>query len=86
MEKSDNKVLLYQDDNGLTRIDVRFANEDVWLNQEQLAEIYCTTQANISMHVKNIYEDKELAKEATYKKFLLVRQEGNRKVSREIDH
>ena len=83
---TDNKVILYQDDNGLTRLDVRFAHEDVWLNQEQLAEIYATTQQNVSQHIRNIYADGELSEEATHKKILLVREEGNRKVNRDIDH
>ena len=52
----------------------------------QLAEIYCTTQQNISQHVDNIYKDGELTIEATNKKFLLVRKEGNRQVKRNIDH
>ncbi len=60
------------------RVNVRFSHEDVWLNQEQLAEIYCTTQQNVSLHIRNIYTDGELSEEATHKKFLLVRQEGNR--------
>ena len=58
----------------------------MWLTQNQLAEIYCTTQQNISQHVDNIYKDGELTIEATNKKFLLVRQEGNRQVKRNIDH
>ena len=82
----ENNIILYQDENGLTRVDVRFAHEDVWLNQEQLAEIYCTTQQNISLHIRNIYADGELSQEATHKKFLLVRQEGSRQVNRDIDH
>ena len=82
----ENNIILYQDENGLTRVDVRFAHEDVWLNQEQLAEIYCTTQQNISLHIRNIYADGELSQEATHKKFLLVRHEGSRQVNRDIDH
>ena len=58
----------------------------MWLTQNQLAEIYCTTQQNISQHVDNIYKDGELTIEATNKKFLLVRQEGNRQIKRNIDH
>ena len=77
----ENNIILYQDENGLTRVDVRFAHEDVWLNQEQLAEIYCTTQQNVSLHIRNIYADGELSQEATHKKFLLVRQEGSRQLS-----
>ena len=82
----ENKIILYQDDNEITRVSVRFADEDLWLTQSQLAEIYCTTQQNISQHVDNIYKDEELTIEATNKKFLLVRQEGNRQVKRNIDH
>ena len=82
----DNKIILYQDDNEITRVSVRFADEDLWLTQNQLAEIYCTTQQNISQHIDNIYKDEELAIEGTNKKFLLVRQEGSRHVKRNIDH
>ena len=81
-----NNIILYQDDNEVIRVSVRFADEDLWLTQSQLAEIYCTTQENISMHISNIYADRELDENRTYKKFLLVRQEGNRQVKRNIDH
>ena len=81
-----NKIILYQDDNEIIRVSVRFSDEDLWLTQNQLAEIYCTTQQNISQHVDNIYKDGELFTEATNKKFLLVRREGNRQVRRNIDH
>ena len=84
--KDENKIILYQDDNEITRVSVRFADEDVWLTQNQLAEIYDTTQQNISLHIENIYKDGELDLEATHKKYLLVRQEGNRQVKRNIDH
>ena len=73
----ENKIILYQDDNEITRVSVRFADEDLWLTQNQLAEIYCITQEDISMHIKNIYADQELEESRTYKKFLSVRQEGN---------
>ncbi len=55
-----NKIILYQDDNEITRVAVRFADEDLWLTQNQLAEIYCTSRENITMHIKNIYADEEL--------------------------
>ena len=84
--KNDNHLIIYQDDNGLVKINVRFADEDVWITQGQLAEIYDTTQQNIALHIKNIYTDKELTDEATHKKYLLVRQEGSRNVQRNIDH
>ena len=84
--KNDNHLIIYQDDNGLVKINVRFADEDVWITQGQLAEIYDTTQQNIALHIKNIYADKELTDESTHKKYLLVRQEGSRNVQRNIDH
>lgn len=84
--KNNNHLIIYQDDNGLVKVNVRFADEDVWLTQGQLAEIYDTTQQNIALHIKNIYADNELTDEATHKKYLLVRQEGSRNVRRNIDH
>ena len=86
MQQKENKILIYQDDNGITKVNVRFSDEDVWLTQAQLAEIYDTTQENISMHIKNIYKDAELQVDRTYKDFLLVRQEGKRSVQRNIAH
>lgn len=82
----ENNLILYKDDDGKVSVNVRFADEDVWLTQQQLAEIYNTTQQNISLHQKGIYGDGELEEEATHKKYLLVRQEGKRQVQREIDH
>ena len=83
--KEENKIILYQDDNEITRVSVRFADEDLWLTQNQLAEIYQTTQQNIALHIKNIYAAGEL-NDSTHKDFLLVRQEGNRQVQRNIAH
>ena len=85
MEK-ENKLILYKDESGKVSVNVRFADEDVWLTQAQLAEIYDTTQQNISLHLQGIYGDKELDDdERTHKKYLLVRQEGKSNVQREID-
>lgn len=56
----ENNIILYQDDNEITRVSVRFADEDLWLTQNQLAEIYCTTKQNISQHIDNILNDGEL--------------------------
>ena len=82
----ENKIILYKDKEGKVNVNVRFADEDVWLTREHLAEIYATTPQNISLHVGNIYQDQELSEEGTRKKFFLVRQEGKRQVKREIDH
>lgn len=86
MSNKENKLILYKDENGKVTVSVRFADEDVWLTQEQLATIYDTTQQNISQHIISIYSDKELEDDTTHKKFLLVRQEGSRQVNRNIDH
>lgn len=82
----ENQIILYQDDNEITRVSVRFADEDLWLTQNQLADIYCTTKQNISQHIDNILKDGELDANRTVKVFLSVRQEGNRQVKRSIDH
>lgn len=86
MQKNENNIIIYQDEDGITKVSVRFVDEDIWLSQNQIAEIYKTTQENISMHIKHIYEDGELESNLTNKKFLLVKSEGNRKVRRNIDH
>ena len=86
MQKNENNIIIYQDEDGVTKVSVKFSDEDIWLTQNQIAEIYKTTQENISMHIKNIYKDGELENNSTNKKFLLVQNEGNRRVKRNIDH
>ena len=80
----ENKLILYKDEEGMVSVNTRFADEDVWLTREQLAEIYATTPQNISLHVGNIYQDQELSEEGTRKNFFLVRQEGKRQVHRNL--
>ena len=80
----ENKLILYKDEEGKVSVNTRFADEDVWLTREQLAEIYATTPQNISLHVGNIYQDQELIEEGTRKNFFLVRQEGKRQVHRNL--
>lgn len=79
-----NQIIIYQSEDGETRIDVKFTGETVWLSQQQMAELYQTTRPNIVQHIRNIYADRELDEQATCKNFLQVRQEGSRQVSREI--
>ncbi len=80
------QFLIYRAENGAIKIDVRFEDETVWLTQQLMAELFQTTQQNISLHLQNIYEEGELAPEATHKEFLSVRQEGTRQVSRNLDY
>ena len=86
MQKQENNIIIYQDEDGVTKVSVKFSDEDIWLTQNQIAEIYKTTQQNISLHIKNIYKDNELEKNSTNKEFLLVQNEGNRQIKRNIDH
>ncbi len=79
-----NKLILYKDGEGRVSVNTRFADEDVWLTREILAEIYATTPQNISLNVGNIYQDKVLSEEGTRKNFFLVRQEGKRQVRRNL--
>ncbi|MBF0293298.1 MAG: virulence RhuM family protein [Nitrospinae bacterium] len=81
----DGQFLVYQAEDGKLKIDVRFQGETVWLTQQNMAELFRTTQQNISQHIQSVYADGELAPGATHKKYLLVRQEGNRKVERALD-
>ena len=81
----DSDLILYQTEDGRTRIQCRFENETVWLTQQQMAELFQTTQQNVSLHVRNIYEEGELSEEATHKESLSVRQEGARSVQRRVE-
>ncbi len=78
--------LFYTTEDGSKRIEVRLENETVWLSQVGLAELFQSTVANISIHLKNIYAEKELQEQATIKDYLIVRQEGQRKVRRTVKH
>jgi len=80
------KIVLYQPGEDSSQIRVLLEGETVWLTQHQIADLYQTTQQNVSLHVRNIYEEGELAPETTHKDFLLVRQEGNRQVNRRVAH
>lgn len=81
-----NEILIYEDKDGITKVNVTFTDEDIWLTQSQLADIYKTSRENITMHISNIYKDNELPKDSTCKKFLQVQNEGGRSVKRNIDH
>jgi hypothetical protein len=80
------QFLVYAAEDGRIKIDVRLADETVWLTQPLMADLFQTTQQNISQHIRNVYDEGELAPEATNKKFLSVRHEGRREVQRNLDH
>ena len=82
--KEDQKIVIYQTEDGQTQIDVRLENETVWLTQAQMAELFKSSRTNVLEHIQHIYEDEELEKEATCRNFRQVRQEGKRTVNRAI--
>ena len=80
------ELLLYQTEDGRTRVQVRFEGETVWLTQAQMAEVFQTTVPNINLHLRNIFDEGELNEGATIKEYLIVRLEGVRQVSRPVLH
>ena len=77
-------VILYTTDDGETKIDLRLQNGTAWLTQVQVAELFQATKQNISLHLKNIFENGEITQEATVKESLTVQTEGKRKVQRTL--
>lgn len=84
MNDENGDIIIYQTDDGLTKIDVKVQNETVWLSQQQMAELFNTSRTNVIEHINNIYLEEELDKNSTCQNFRQVRKEGNRNVSREI--
>jgi Virulence protein len=84
--KANSEIVLYQTADGKTRLEVQFQGETAWLTQAQMAELFQTTQQNISLHLQNIFEEGELTPAATHKEFLSVRREGSRDVQRRLDY
>lgn len=82
--RTDNQIVIYQTEDGLTKIEVRLENDSVWLSQQQMADLYQTSRTNVVEHIKHIYEEQELDIDSTCRNFRQVRQEGNRQVEREI--
>ena len=78
------QIIIYNTDDNQAKINLQIQDGTVWLNQLELAELFETTKNNISLHVKKIFVDGELSKEATVKDYLTVQAEGNRQVSRKV--
>jgi hypothetical protein len=79
------QFLVYQAEDGKLKLEVRFEGETVWLTQQHMAELFQTTQQNISLHLQNIYSEGELERQATHKESLSVRRERARSVQRRVD-
>jgi len=82
----DNQLLIYETEDGRTRVQCRFEDDTIWLTQAQMGELYQKDVRTVNEHLKNIYEDREQVPEATIRKFRIVRLEGIRQVSRDIEH
>lgn len=83
-QPKNSQFIIYQSQDGQTKIDVRLENETVWLTQKPLAELFNVSITNIN--IKNIFEEKELTTDRTIKKYLIIQKEGNREVKREIEY
>ncbi len=89
MEKDElpkSEIVLYQTEDGRTRIQCRLENDTIWLTQALIAELFQVTPQNVTLHLKSIYEEGELDESATCKDYLQVRTEGGREVSRNLRH
>ncbi len=86
LNENQGDIVIYQTEDGGTKIDVRFVDETVWLTQQQMAELFQSSRTNIVEHIQHIYEEGELDEASTCRKFRQVRTEGNRQVTREIPY
>lgn len=75
-EPSRGEIIVYRSEDGRIKLEVRLQDETVWLTQQLIADLFQTTVPNVSMHIRNIFEEGELTPEATIKKFLSVLQHG----------
>jgi hypothetical protein len=75
-QRSEPQVLLYQTDDGTTRVEVRMAGETVWLNQNQMADLFLTTKENVGQHIRNVFAEGELAPESVVKDFFTTAADG----------
>ena len=80
------KILIYQSEDGKTKIQITLENETLWLTQKNIAEVFNVTVATINEHIKNIYEERELEENPTIRNFLIVQKEGQREVERNTKH
>lgn len=83
---NNSQIVIYQNDSGEVKLDVRFDDDTVWLTQKLMAELFDVSIANINMHIKNIFDEHELVQNLTIKDFLIVQKEGKRDISRNVEH
>lgn len=81
---SDNQIAFYQTPDGAINVEVLYANENIWLSQKKMAQLFDCSPDNISLHLKKVYQEHELEKESTIEEYSVVQKEGNRDVKRNI--
>jgi len=74
--RTDSEIILYQTEDGQSRLQVHFSGETAWLTQNQMAELFQTTKQNVSLHIRNIFAEKELSEETVVKEFLTTASDG----------
>ena len=84
--KEGGDIVFYEPDSGNTRMEVRLDDDTVWLTQVQMQELFQQTRQNVGLHIKNIFNEGELSREATIKESFIVRKEGKREVERKIEY
>ncbi len=83
--KNHSQILIYPTEGGKTKIEVLLEDGTVWLTYKLIAELFQTTKQNVSLHIRNIYDEGELTPDSTVKEYLTVQKEGSRRVSRVVD-
>lgn len=86
MSENNTELIIYQTEDGTTKIDVHMENETVWLSLDQMAELFQRDKSTISRHIKNVFAEGELSEEATVANFATVQMEGDREITRNITH
>ncbi len=86
MSKEQQNIIIYQEPDGKTTVEVNLAEDTVWLTQAQMQALFDKNKRTISEHINNIFKEGELKRKGTVRKFRTVRQEGHRQVERELDH
>ena len=86
MSENNTELIIYQTEDGTTKIDVHMENETVWLSLDQMSELFQRDKSTISRHIKNVFADGELLEEATVANFATVQMEGDREITRNITH
>ncbi len=82
---SNSQIIIYQNESGEVKLDVRFDGDTVWLTQKMMAELFGVSTPNVNMHLKNVFDEAELTRASTIKEFLIVQKEGSRDISRNVE-